>query len=102
MKWSLSFNVLIRDNSSGFVGRTWEFVLDAIDVKLHQKAQSLTTIVWQWQIHRIETKNWGLQKLFLLQDNKGMEFIASQCFRYRKKPIVSESAYIRLEYNWSF
>ena len=97
MKWSLSFNVLIRDNSSGFVGRTWEFVLDAIDVKLHQKAQSPTTIVWQWQIHRIETKNWGLQRLFLLQDNKGMEFIASQCFRYRKKPIVSENANIRLE-----
>ena len=32
MKWSLSVNVLIKDNSSGFVLRTWEFVLDTIDV----------------------------------------------------------------------
>ena len=81
MKWSLSVNVLIKDNSSGLVRRTWEFVLDAIDVKLHQKAQSPTTIVWQWQIHRIETKNWGLQRLFLLQDNKGMEFICLAMFQ---------------------
>ena len=45
-------------------------------IKLHQKAQSPTTIVSQWQIHWIDTKNWHLQKFFLLQDNKGMEFIA--------------------------